>query len=131
MEKENITKTREDLVKFITEKEFVLGDYWFFDTNVRVLADAVQFMQRDWYIEWMWTADFEEWYQVADYYDDIVHDVIVFDTEVHWNYFDTAEQVADYLYDLNAKYEYTKTKYEEMYTIAEAFKKIFRLLITN
>lgn len=131
MEKDNATKTRQDLVNYITNEWFVFGDFWDFDTNIKVLANAVQFMQRDWYIEWMWTADFEEWYQVADYYDDIVHDVIVFETEIHWNFFDKAEDVANYLYDLNARYENTKTKYEEMYTIAEAFKKIFRLLITN
>jgi hypothetical protein len=60
MEKDNATKTRQDLVNYITNEWFVFGDFWDFDTNIKVLANAVQFMQRDWYIEWMWTADFEE-----------------------------------------------------------------------
>jgi protoheme ferro-lyase len=54
---------------------------------------------------------------MADYYDDIVKDVIVFDTEIHWNY----------MWILNERYHAVKDKYENMYTVSQCFKKIFSL----
>ena len=125
MEKE---KTLEDLKAFITESWFVYWDSWDFETNVRVYVDAINFMDWNWYIESMWNAIYwDDSYIIADYYDDIVKDVIVFDTEIHWNFMNSAQEVAEYLWNLNELYEDTKKQYESMYTVSQCFKTIFNL----
>ena len=129
MEKE---KTLEDLKCFIQDSEFVYGDFWDYEKNVRVYVDAVSFMNRDWYIESMWSAIYRsDSYTIADYYDDIVNDVIVFDTEIHWNFMNSAQEVAEYLWNMNERYKDTKNEYESMYTVSQCFKKIFSLFKNN
>jgi hypothetical protein len=56
-----------------------------------------------------------------------VKDVIVFDTEIHWNYMMSPEEIADYMLALNDRYEIVREKYESMYTVSQCFKKIFSL----
>lgn len=125
MEKE---KTLEDLKAFVKDSEFVYGDFWDFETNVRVYVDAISFMNWSWYIESMWNAIYwEDSYIIADYYDDIVKDVIVFDTEIHWNFMNSAQEVAEYLWNLNELYEDKKKQYESYYTVNQSLTKIFRL----
>ena len=121
-------ETKQDLVNFFKESDFVFTEYWDYECNVRAMSDAVQFMWRSWYIEEMQPALSDDcWYAIADYYDDIVKDVIVFDTEIHWNYMMSPEEIADYMLALNDRYEMVKEKYENMYTVSQCFKKIFSL----
>lgn len=121
-------KTREDLVQYFKDSDFVFTEYWDYECNVKAMSDAVQFMWWNRYIEEMQPALSDDcWYAVADYYDDIVKDVIVFDTEIHWNFQMSPEEVADYLIMMNDRYEEIKKNYESMYTVSECFKKIFRL----
>lgn len=128
MEKEK-TLTKKDLVKYLKDSDFVFTEFGDYETNVRVMADAVQFMWRDWYIEEMWSAcSYDDCgYPVADYYDDIVKDVIVFDTDIYWKFQMSPEELADYLWNMNERYKDAKANYESMYTISECFKKIFSL----
>jgi hypothetical protein len=37
------------------------------------------------------------------------------------------EEIADYMWILNERYEDTKKEYESMYTVSQCFKKIFSL----
>lgn len=125
MEKE---KTLEDLKVFIENSDFVYWDYWDFDSNVETYVEAIRHMWRDRYIESMWNAVYDDSsYIVADYYDDIVKDVIVFDTEIHWNFMNSAQEVAEYLWNLNELYEDKKKQYESYYTVNQSLTKIFRL----
>ncbi len=121
-------ETKQDLVNFFKESDFVFTEFGDYETNVRCMVDAVQYMWRNWYIEEMWPAFSDDcMYIMADYYDDIVKDVIVFDTEIHWNYMMSAEEIADYMLVLNDRYEMVREKYESMYTVSQCFKKIFSL----
>lgn len=121
-------KTKQDLVDFFKDGDFVFTELWDFDANVEAMVDAISYMWRDWYIEKMWPVFCDDCdYIMADYYDDIVKDVIVFDTEIHWNYMMSAEEIADYMWTLNERYEMVKEKYESMYTISQCVKKIFSL----
>lgn len=121
-------ETKQDLVNFFKESDFVFTEYGDYECNVRAMSDAVQFMWRSWYIEEMQPALSDDcWYAIADYYDDIVKDVIVFDTEIHWNYMMSPEEIADYMLALNERYEIVREKYESMYTVSQCFKKIFSL----
>jgi hypothetical protein len=43
MEKEK-TLTKKDLVKYLKDSDFVFTEFGDYETNVRVMADAVQFM---------------------------------------------------------------------------------------
>ena len=125
MEKE---KTLKDLIKFVQGSEFVYWDFWDYDSNVSVYVDAVRHMWRDRYIESMWNAFWDDSdYLIADYYDDIVNDVIVFDTEIHWNFMESAQEVAEYLWNLNELYKSKKKQYESYYTVNQSLTKIFRL----
>ena len=127
MVKEN-AKTKKDLVKFFKDSDFVFTEFWDYESNIRAMSDAVSFMWRDWYLEEMWPALSDDcWYAIADYYDDIVNDVIVFETEIHWNYMMSPEEIADYMWILNERYEDTRKEYESMYTVSQCFKKIFSL----
>ena len=121
-------KTREDLIKFFKDSDFVFTEYGDYECNVGAMSDAVQFMWRSWYIEEMQPALSDDcWYAIADYYDDIVKEVIVFETEIHWNYQLSAEEIADYMLALNDRYHIVKDKFESMYTVEQCFKKIFSL----
>ena len=121
-------ETKQDLVNFFKESDFVFTEFGDYETNVGCMVDAVQYMWRDWYIEEMWPAFCDDCaYIMADYYDDIVKDVIVFDTEIHWNYMQSPEEIADYMWILNECYLNVKEKYESMYTVSQCFKKIFSL----
>lgn len=127
MVKEN-AKTKKDLVKFFKDSDFVFTEFWDYESNIGAMSDAVSFMWRGWYLEEMWPALSDDcWYAIADYYDDIVKDVIVFETEIHWNYMMSPEEIADYMWILNERYEDTKKQYESMYTVSQCFKKIFSL----
>lgn len=131
MAKEN-AKTKKDLVKFFKDSDFVFTEFWDYESNIRAMSDAVQFMWRDWYLEEMWPALSDDcWYAIADYYDDIVKDVIVFETEIHWNYMMSPEEIADYMWILNERYEDTRKEYESMYTVSQCFQKIFSLFKNN
>lgn len=121
-------ETKQDLVNFFKESDFVFTEFGDYETNVRCMVDAVQYMWRSWYLEEMWPAFSDDcMYIMADYYDDIVKDVIVFDTEIHWNYMMSPEEIADYMLALNDRYEIVREKYESMYTVSQCFKKIFSL----
>ena len=121
-------ETKADLISFFKDSDFVFTEQWDYETNVWCMVDAISYMNRDWYIEEMWPAFSDDGlYIMADYYDDIVKDVIVFDTEIHWNYMQSPEEIADYMWILNERYKDTKKEYESMYTVSECFKKIFSL----
>lgn len=125
-------KTKQDLVNFFKDSDFVFTEFWDYESNIGAMSDAVSFMWRDWYLEEMWPALSDDWwYAIADYYDDIVKDVIVFETEIHWNYMMSPEEIADYMWILNERYEDTKKEYENMYTVSQCFKKIFSLFKNN
>lgn len=125
---DNKVKTKKDLVEFFKTSNFVFTEYWDYVHNIRAMSDAVQFMWRSWYIEEMQPALSDDCaYCIADYYDTITKDVIVFDTEIQWRFQMSPEEVADYLWMMNERYEDTKRKYESMYTVSECFKKIFNL----
>ena len=125
-------ETKQDLVNFFKESDFVFTEYWDYESNIRAMSDAVQYMWRDWYIEEMWPVLSDDWlYSIADYYDSIVKDVIVFETEIHWNYMQSPEEIADYMFILNERYEDARRQYESMYTVSECFKKIFSLFKNN
>lgn len=127
MVKEN-TKTKADLIWFFKDSDFVFTEYGDYETNVRCMVDAISYMWWNWYIERMWQVFTDDCdYIMADYYDDVVDDVIVFDTEIHWNYMMSAEEIADYMWTLNERYEDAKKQYESMYTVSECFKKILNL----
>lgn len=126
MEKKNTMKTKEDLVKFLEEGEFITWETYDYECNARLMADAVQFMWRSWYLEEMQPVMSDDCsYMVADYYDDVLHDVIVYETEIYWNHRDTVEEVADYLIQMNERYHYVKEKYSDLYETKEIIKKIF------
>lgn len=125
MEKKNTEKTMEDLIKFVENENFVYWDFGDYERNVRIMSDAVQLMWWSWYIEEMWPAlDESSLYCVADYYDSIVNDVIVFDTEIRWNFQMSAQEVAEYLWNMNERYEDVRKKYESMYTASQIIKQI-------
>ena len=121
-------ETKQDLVKFFKDSDFVFDEQWDYETNIRCMVDSISFMWRSWYLEEMWPAFSDDcMYIVADYYDDIVNDVIVFDTEIYWNYMRLPEEIADYMWNMNERYELVKEKYEDMYTVSQCIKKIFSL----
>ena len=121
-------ETKQDLVNFFKESDFVFTEYGDYESNIRAMSDAVQYMWRDWYIEEMWPVLSDDWlYSIADYYDDIVKDVIVFETEIHWNYMQSPEEIADYMWNLNERYLYVKEKYESMYNSRQLLQKLFNL----
>ena len=121
-------ETKQDLVKFFKDSDFVFDEQWDYETNIRCMVDSISFMWRSWYLEEMWPAFSDDcMYIVADYYDDIVKDVIVFDTEIYWNYMRLPEEIADYMWNMNERYELVKEKYEDMYTVSQCIKKIFSL----
>lgn len=96
------------------------------------MADAVQFMWRDWYIEEMQPACSDDCvYAVADYYDKDVKDVIVFDTEIWRRNQMSPEEVAEYLWRMNERYKDVRAKYKSMYWIFDNIKKLFRLFKEN
>ena len=116
METKETQKTKEDLMKFLEEAWFVLGEAWDYVTNLRAMSDAVQFMNWSRYIEEMQPALSDDClYPVADYYDTLCTDVIVFDTEIHWNFWMSIEEVADYILTMNERYELVKNKYARMF----------------
>lgn len=121
-------ETKEDLVAFFKDSGFVFTEEWDYETNIRCMVDAISYMWRSWYIEEMWPAFSDDcMYMIADYYDDIVKDVIVFETEIHWNFMLSAEEIADYMWMMNERYELVKDKYESMYTVKQMLQKIFNL----
>ena len=125
-------KTKEELVQFIKDSKFDFSEWWDYESNISAMSDAVQFMRRDWYIEEMQPACTDGClYAVADYYDMDVKDVIVFDTEILWHNQTSAEEVADYLIQLNERYKDVITKYKSMYWIFDNIKKLFNLFKTN
>lgn len=121
-------KTKEDLVQFIKDSEFDFSEWWDYVTNIGIMSDAVQFMNRDWYIEEMQPACVDGCaYAVADYYDRDVKDVIVFDTEIWRRNQMSPEEVAEYLWRMNERYKDVRTKYKSMYWIFDNIKKLFNL----
>lgn len=124
-------KTIEDIVKFIESNEvaFVYWDYGDYEINTRIMWDIISYMWRDWYLEELHQPDSYWWaeFLCADYYDDVVKDVICFDTDIYWRFQNSAQEVADYMWNMNERYKDTKRQYESMYTISECFKKIFSL----
>ena len=80
------------------------------------MSDAVQFMNWSRYIEEMQPAlSYDCSYPIADYYDTLCKDVIVFDTEIHWNFWMSIEEVADYILVMNDRYELVRNKYARMF----------------
>lgn len=121
-------KTRKDLVQYFKDSDFEFTEFWDYERNLWAMSWAVQFMWRDWYIEEMQpTLNYDCWYAVADYYDDIVKDVIVFETEIHRKFQMSPEEVAEYLWNMNERYKDVRKKYESMYNARQLLKKLFKL----
>lgn len=123
--------TIKSIVEFIENHEwkFVYGDYWDYIVNIKILWDIIQNQSWWWYLEELHVpeCDWGSEFVCADYYDSILNDVIAFDTDIMWRFYESPKEVAEYMYNLNERYEDSRKKYESMYTAYQCIQKILSL----